>query len=100
MTETGTVKPAHVAVVFVNYTPSPEAKYPVALEQTYAATKWVTQNGQTIHVNSSCLAVVGDSVGSNMVAAVYLPKSVVDQKSHSMYFSIQLLTLVLIHHLI
>src|SRR5215472_6119731 len=32
---------AHVAVVFVNYTPSPEAKYPVALEQAYAATKWV-----------------------------------------------------------
>ena len=44
---------ANVTVVFVNYTPSPEAKYPVALEQVYAATKWVAQNGQTIHVNSS-----------------------------------------------
>jgi len=42
---------------------SPEAKYPVALEQAYAATKWVAQNGQTINVNSSRLAVVGDSVG-------------------------------------
>jgi acetyl esterase len=63
---------ANADVVFVNYTPSPEAKYPVALEQAYAATKWVAQNGQTIHVNSSRLAVVGDSVGGNMAAAVTL----------------------------
>jgi acetyl esterase len=63
---------ANVAVVFVNYTPSPEAKYPVALEQAYAATKWVAQKGQTINVNSSSLAVVGDSVGGNMAAAVTL----------------------------
>jgi acetyl esterase len=27
----------NAAVVFVNYAPSPEAKYPVSLEQTYAA---------------------------------------------------------------
>jgi acetyl esterase len=63
---------ANVTVVFVNYTPSPEAKYPVALEEAYAATKWVTQNGQTINVNSSRLAVVGDSVGGNMATAVAL----------------------------
>jgi acetyl esterase len=37
---------ANVAVVFVNYSPSPEAKYPVAIEECYAATKWVAQNGQ------------------------------------------------------
>ena len=63
---------AHAAVVFVNYTPSPEAKYPVPLEQAYAATKWVAENGQTINVNPSYLAVVGDSVGGNMAAAVAL----------------------------
>src|ERR671921_2936965 len=63
---------ANVTVVFVNYTLSPEAKYPVAVEQAYAATKWVAQNGQTINVNSSSLAVVGDSVGGNMAAAVTL----------------------------
>jgi acetyl esterase len=63
---------ANVAVVFVNYTRSPEAKYPVALEQAYAATKWVARNGKTINVNSSRLAVVGDSVGGNMAAAVTL----------------------------
>jgi len=63
---------ANAAIVFVNYTPSPEAKYPVSLEQAYAATKWVSKNGQTIHVDSSRLAVVGDSVGGNMVAAFTL----------------------------
>ena len=47
-------------------------RYPVALEQTYAATKRVAQNGQTIHVNFSRLAVAGDSVGGNMAAAVTL----------------------------
>ena len=63
---------ANAAIVFVNYTPSPEAKYPVSLEQAYAATKWVAKNGQTIHVDSSRLAVVGDSVGGNMAAAFTL----------------------------
>jgi acetyl esterase/lipase len=63
---------ANAAVVFVNYTPSPEAKYPVSLEQAYAASKWVAENGQTIHVDSSRLAVVGDSVGGNMAAAFTL----------------------------
>ncbi|HXX98930.1 MAG TPA: alpha/beta hydrolase [Candidatus Bathyarchaeia archaeon] len=63
---------ANVVIVFINYTPSPEARYPVANEQVYAATKWVAENGRTINVNSSRLAVVGDSVGGNMVAAVTL----------------------------
>jgi acetyl esterase/lipase len=62
----------HAAVVFVNYTPSPEAKYPVPIEQAFSATKWVAENGQTINVNSSHLAVVGDSVGGNMATAVAL----------------------------
>jgi acetyl esterase len=62
----------NVAVVFVSYTLSPEAKYPVALEEAYAATKWVAKHGQTINVNSSRLAVAGDSVGGNMAATVAL----------------------------
>jgi len=61
---------ANVSVVYVNYTLSPEAKYPVALEEAYAATKWVAENGQEINVNSSRLAVAGDSVGGNMATAV------------------------------
>jgi acetyl esterase len=63
---------AQVAIVFVNYTPSPEAKYPVPLEQAYAAAKWVAENGQTINVDPTRLAVAGDSVGGNMAIAVTL----------------------------
>jgi acetyl esterase len=63
---------ANVVIIFVNYTPSPEAKYPVALEEAYAATKWIAQNGKTVNVNASRLAVAGDSVGGNMAAAVAL----------------------------
>jgi acetyl esterase len=61
---------ANVSIVYVNYTLSPEAKYPQALEEAYAATKWVAENGQSIYVNSSILAVAGDSAGGNMATAV------------------------------
>ena len=54
--------------VFVNYTPSPEAKYPQATEEIYAAVKWVAENGNEINVNGKKLAVVGNSVGGNMTA--------------------------------
>ncbi|MFJ5519240.1 alpha/beta hydrolase [Streptomyces griseoluteus] len=61
---------ADAAVVFVNYTPSPEARYPVAIEQAYAASKWVAEHGQEIGVDGTRLAVAGDSVGGDMTAAV------------------------------
>lgn len=60
------------AAVFVNYTPSPEAQYPVAINQAYAATKWVSEFGREINVDGSRLAVVGNSVGGNMAAVVAL----------------------------
>lgn len=60
------------AAVFVNYTPSPEAHYPVAVNQGYAATKWVAAHGKEIGVDGSNLAVVGNSVGGNMAAVVAL----------------------------
>src|SRR5260370_13086987 len=63
---------AQATVVFVDYARSPEAQYPVAIEQAYAATKWVAENGATIKVDPSRLALAGDSVGGNMVAAVTL----------------------------
>lgn len=58
--------------VFVNYTPSPEAKYPVAINQDYAATKWVAAHGKEINVDSKRLGVAGNSVGGNMTAVVAL----------------------------
>ncbi len=58
------------AVVFVNYTRSPEAKYPVAIEEAYTATKYIAENGMKMNLDSSRLAIAGDSVGGNMAAAV------------------------------
>ncbi len=60
------------AAIFVNYPPSPEAQYPVAINQAYAATKWVAENGARINVDGSRLAIVGNSVGGNMTAVVAL----------------------------
>lgn len=58
--------------VFPDYTPSPEARYPVAINQIYAVTKWVSLHGSEIGVNGKNLAVAGNSVGGNMTAAVVL----------------------------
>src|SRR5262249_20825637 len=63
---------AQAAIVFVNYTPSPEAKYPVALEQAYTAAKWAMEHGTELGLAPSRFALVGDSVGGNMVAALTL----------------------------
>jgi acetyl esterase/lipase len=61
---------AHVAVVFVEYDRSPEARYPVAIEQAYAAARWIGQAGSAHGLDATRLAVAGDSVGGNMTAAV------------------------------
>jgi acetyl esterase len=60
------------AGVFVNYTPTPDAQYPVAINEIYAATKWVAANGAEIGVDGTRLAVVGNSVGGNMTAVTCL----------------------------
>jgi len=58
--------------IYVDYTRSPEAKYPVALNESYAATKWVAENGTEINVDGTRLAVAGNSAGGNLAAATAL----------------------------
>ena len=60
------------AAVFVEYDRSPEAPYPVAINQAYAATSWVAAHGSEIGVDGRRLAVAGNSVGGNMAAVVAL----------------------------
>ncbi len=57
-------------VVFVNYSLSPEAKYPTALEEIYAALQWVADNGRKYGMDPKKIIAAGDSVGGNMTAAV------------------------------
>jgi acetyl esterase/lipase len=61
---------ARAALVFVEYDRSPEAHYPVAIEQAYATAQWVTKNGGAEGLDASRMAVAGDSVGGDMTAAV------------------------------
>lgn len=58
------------AAVHVEYSRSPEAKYPVAVNECYAATKWVASNGSSIGVDGKRLAVAGNSVGGNLAAVI------------------------------
>jgi acetyl esterase len=60
------------AFVFVNYLRSPEARYPVAIEQVYTTVEWVARYGAELGLDGSRLAVAGESVGGNMTAAVTL----------------------------
>jgi acetyl esterase len=60
------------AIIFVNYTLSPEAHFPVSIEEAYSATAWVAQRGAELGLDGTRLAVAGDSVGGNMAAAVTL----------------------------
>ncbi|SOB95165.1 alpha/beta hydrolase [Thalassospira xiamenensis] len=63
---------ATAAVVFVDYERSPEAKYPIAIEQDYAVTKYVADHSEQLNVDPTRLAIAGDSVGGNMTAVVSL----------------------------
>jgi acetyl esterase/lipase len=60
------------AVVFVNYTPSPEARYPIAIEEAYEATHYIAQHGANLAIDTHRIAVAGDSVGGNMATVVAL----------------------------
>nr|BBH87928.1 esterase [Thermosporothrix sp. COM3] len=63
---------AQATVLFVDYNRSPEAQYPTAIEQAYAATKWIAENRSAVGVDNSHLAVAGDSAGGNMATVTCL----------------------------
>ncbi|WP_234538694.1 alpha/beta hydrolase [Streptomyces shenzhenensis] len=63
---------ANAAVVFPEYDLSPEARYPVAVEQNWTVAKWAVEQGATKDLDPARIAVAGDSVGGNMTAALTL----------------------------
>ena len=63
---------ANAAVVFPEYSRSPEVRYPVANEQSYAVVQWVVTSGAQAGLDASRIAVAGDSVGGNMAIALTL----------------------------
>ena len=63
---------ARAALAFVEYPNSPEARYPVAIEQGYATAQWITREGASKGLDAGRMAVAGESVGGNMTAALAL----------------------------
>ncbi|MFD3444547.1 alpha/beta hydrolase [Microbacteriaceae bacterium 4G12] len=59
---------AQAAVVFPDYDLAPEHRYPTQIEQVYAVADWIAMNGPEEHLDTSRIAIAGDSVGGNMAA--------------------------------
>ncbi len=57
-------------VVSVDYSLAPESKFPVAVEDSYLAAKWVFDNADGLNIDESFIAVAGDSAGGNLAAVV------------------------------
>ena len=62
----------HACVVFVDYINSPAAKFPTQNEQAYASMVYAVEHARELNADASRLAIIGDSVGGNMSAAITL----------------------------
>ncbi|MBE0549025.1 MAG: alpha/beta hydrolase [Rubrivivax sp.] len=63
---------AGVAVVSVDYRLGPEHRFPAAVDDCVAATRWLQREGATLGLDSARLALGGDSAGGNLAAVVAL----------------------------
>ena len=61
---------AHCAVVSVNYRLAPEHPFPAAWDDALESLQWVEGQGDSLCVDTSRIALAGDSAGGNLVAAL------------------------------
>ena len=63
---------ARCAVFSVEYRKAPEALFPAAVEDCFAVSKYVFENGKALKINANQIAVGGDSAGGNLAAVIAL----------------------------
>lgn len=59
-------------VIAVNYQKSPEHRFPVPMDDCFAATRWVFEHTDLLDIDAERIGVIGDSAGANLAAAVAL----------------------------
>ena len=59
-------------VASIDYRMGPEHKFPAAVDDAYAALRWLLAQGTALGLDPRCVAVAGDSAGGNLAAAVAL----------------------------